>query len=235
MSINPNAKVINITDVSATLSITLTSDYSTAETLDFRVWASLAPSITVFSGTITIPAGSVTGDTVTADITELDPSTDYLLRVNEPPMASATFTTKATGYDTPRAATQEQWEDLVARIKDLAPSNLFDTLYSDSTGTTGTVTLSSSAAGYARMKIFYKDNNDAESCTEVYSPNGKTVYLAVARSSDAIYLKCRNVTISGTSITNAQVPRESALRDQEYPAVTETNNIYVVRVEGWKF
>ena len=49
----------------------------------------------------------------------IDANTEYdiSLKVNDAAVADPiTVTTKATGYDTPRTATQEQWEDLADRV-----------------------------------------------------------------------------------------------------------------------
>lgn len=65
--------------------------------------------------TMTGGISSVTSDSEgIASFTGLTASTSYTASATN---GSVTFTTKATGYNTPRAATQEQWEDLAERVE----------------------------------------------------------------------------------------------------------------------
>lgn len=79
-------------------------------------------------------------------------------------------------------------------------------LYSNSSGTTGTVTLSSSASNFSYLEIFlYKDNTSGWWSVKVPSPNGKVVQVGTqyytAASSVGIQMIGKTVTISGTTIT----------------------------------
>lgn len=74
---------------------------------------------TVFTDSIIDP-GMSAGDVVTTPVTGLTANTAYSVTFTEAGNNVAdpiTFTTKKIGYDEPRTATQEQWEDLAARIK----------------------------------------------------------------------------------------------------------------------
>lgn len=111
-------------------------------------------------------------------------------------------------------------------------------LYNSSTGTTGTVSLSVSAANYNHMRIYFgmKGSNNtwqAYSSVDVYSPNGKKVAISVITppSSNTFYVYEGLANISGTSITRSGgygwVMNDDCGMAQNY------NYIYIVRVEGW--
>lgn len=110
-----------VTDTTIELVLTLDAATTTATSVTF----SLAD--TQISETVTIPTGSSAGDEITGIMSGLTPSTTYhplITNITGPdsPYALAPFspegvTTKATGYNDPRTATQEQWEDLAARVK----------------------------------------------------------------------------------------------------------------------
>ena len=78
------------------------------------------------------------------------------------------------------------------------------TLYNNSSGTTGTVTLSETAANFSRIDIFFSKAGSYFNTTTVYSPNGKNVSLLTAYIMDSkkdSQLQMPTVYISGTSIT----------------------------------
>ena len=62
-------------------------------------------------------ASATTNASGVASFTGLAPSTSYTASVTSGNTFTTTFTTKATGYDNPKTATQEQWENLATRIK----------------------------------------------------------------------------------------------------------------------
>lgn len=79
-------------------------------------------------------------------------------------------------------------------------------LYDSTSGTTGTVTLSSSAANFSYLEIFlYKDNTSGWWSVKVPSPNGKVVQVGTTYYTNAsgvgLQVIGKTVTISGTSIT----------------------------------
>ena len=79
-------------------------------------------------------------------------------------------------------------------------------LYSSTGGTSGTVTLSYSAANYSYIEIFYMDNNsNGHNSMKIYSPNNKKIDISAIEPSDAsasrTYIRRTLYTISGTSIT----------------------------------
>lgn len=77
-------------------------------------------------------------------------------------------------------------------------------LYNNTSGTTGTVTLSQSAANFTYLEIFFNCQGNACSSVKVYSPNGKKVQLQQtfwAEGTTTSQTDFETVTISGTSIT----------------------------------
>lgn len=105
-----------------------------------------------------------------------------------------------------------------------------DTLY-NSTATENAVTLSASAANYTMMEIYFRDNDSHYNSTKVFSPNGKTVNLSMAtnKTSGQNNYKRREVTISGTSITNQSYGEQDG-----GATATSTNHIYIYAVVGYK-
>ena len=78
-------------------------------------------------------------------------------------------------------------------------------LYNNSSGTTGTVTLSETAANFNYLEIFYCDNNSREHRSiKIANPNGKTITLDTIEPYDAdknMYIRTTSYTINNTSIT----------------------------------
>lgn len=106
-----------------------------------------------------------------------------------------------------------------------------DTLYNNATGTTGTVTLSTSAANYSMMEIFFRDNDSHCSSVKLFSPNGRTACLSMSTgtTNGGMNHKRREVTVSGTSITT------QSYAEQAYDGtITTVNHIYIIAVVGYR-
>ena len=113
-------------------------------------------------------------------------------------------------------------------------------LYSNSSGTTGTVTLSDSSANYSYLEIFlYKDSTSGWWSVKVPAPNGKVVQVGTqyyaGASNVGIQMIGKTVTISGTTITpgtefymnfNSSTGAVAALGGQ--------TSIKIMRVIGYK-
>ena len=114
----------NVTDVSFDIVITANVATTGIRTLALKVEDASAPGTgTSFmltdtgmaqGATKTFPVG---GDGGAGIVINANTEYNISLKVNNVDVADPiTVTTKATGYDTPRTATQEQWEDLAGRV-----------------------------------------------------------------------------------------------------------------------
>lgn len=110
----------NLTDTSVSLVMTLTSNYDSDTVVSFSFQQGGSSGQTVYTTSATILSGAQTGDEITTDIGDhLTASTTYYVAATISGgvlVDDLTITTKATGYNTPRTATQEQWEDLANRV-----------------------------------------------------------------------------------------------------------------------
>ncbi len=128
-------------------------------------------------------------------------------------------------------------EDFNNRINTLKPVILYDNL----SGTTGTVTLSQSAANFNYLKIFFKDDDNEYGYENIYSPNGKYASLSIStiRQNSEGNIKGKTILINGTNITigvfnnNAERYGELIIGSSNIN-VQSNNKIYITRVEGYK-
>lgn len=111
-------------------------------------------------------------------------------------------------------------------------------LYDNSTGTNGTVTLSQTASNFTYLEIFYKISQSETSykSATIYSPNGKYVNLeAVLRASNQTvnYIFSTIYSISGKTMTVKWSGRSYFYNDSKNSISTD-NGINIVKVVGWK-
>ena len=110
-------------------------------------------------------------------------------------------------------------------------------LYNDANGTTGTVTLSQSAAGFDYMRIYFSKNGDssARSSVDVYNPDGKHVSLILINPYDDsdVQVVGKAVTVSGTSITNYRREAFANTNGGGYWVTTTNQTVSIYRVEAW--
>ena len=117
--------------------------------------------------------------------------------------------------------------------KDMSGTNVPVVLYNDATGTNGSVTLSSSAANYTYLEIFYRGNDSQYSSVKVFEPDGKQVSMLVSLTyNNQIYFKQKIVTISGTSISNKNYS-QGWFNNSNQQGWSADNNIYITRVLGY--
>lgn len=113
-----------------------------------------------------------------------------------------------------------------------------DVLFNNPTQSlTGGITLSSSAADYNHMRIYFRTNDDEHSSVDVYNPNNKKVVLSAnhftATTGIAMYAKSKTVLISGTSI-NTHFGDASVSGEAQIGGTTKRGDyIAIVRVEAW--
>jgi len=130
------------------------------------------------------------------------------------------------------AGTWGSWED-VYRCK---------SLYDNSSGTTGTVTLSETSANFEYLEIFYSyyaGSMDMYNSVKIYSPNGKIAMLIGSYDNGTrLYHEVARYTISGTSITRSNATRWRFGTGGENSTRTNTTSsdpsIKVVKVIGYR-
>lgn len=120
-------------------------------------------------------------------------------------------------------------------------------LYDNSSGTTGTVTLSQSASDFYYLEIFYKDNQSVKyNSSKVDSPNGKSIglnifghWLGDNNDSACTDIRIREIIISGNSITTATNNGTNrtgyvSIDEANIQAHDNNNYIYITKVVGYK-
>lgn len=108
-------------------------------------------------------------------------------------------------------------------------------LYSNTSGSAGTIQLSDSAVNYDKFYIEFIDNDGTVSSKEITSPNGKSVYLSITYPSSVSYKKDVIVSISGTSITPTTYSTITFRSGQSPTIANTTNYIYITKVIGFKY
>lgn len=106
--------------------------------------------------------------------------------------------------------------------------------YDNPNGDNGNITLDYDASDYNHCIILYRTNDTDEpvNSVRVDDPDGKNVMLMGVQpytSTSRCYLKYKKVTISGTSITNVSYS-EIEIRNNVSPALSNNNNIYILKV-----
>lgn len=108
-------------------------------------------------------------------------------------------------------------------------------LYNNSSGTTGTVTLSQTANNFNYLEIFFSASDRANyGSVKVQNPNGKTVNLTAIKYSGTTYgtyLYMSDVTISGTSLTRSNNGWQYTLSDSY---ASTSNYVVIHKVIGYK-
>lgn len=155
-------------------------------------------------------------------------STANLLDINLNTAINGNFS-QTNGNVTLDATSKQAW------LTALAP----DVLYNNTSGTNSTITLSSSAANYDHMTIYYKyGSSDVYSSVDLYEPDGKNVNLFIGGTgNDTGYFWPTgwDITISGASITTRATNRYYAATSVTANSVTtsKTNALVITRVEAW--
>lgn len=108
-------------------------------------------------------------------------------------------------------------------------------LYNNTSGATGTITLSQSAANFSFLRIYAMTSSENYRVSvDVYSPDGKTAYLLGGwQSGTNINYKSACVSISGTNITRAS-NGFFAIGNGDSATVNDSNVILILRVDGYK-
>ncbi|MEE0865504.1 MAG: hypothetical protein U0L98_01705 [Clostridia bacterium] len=131
------------------------------------------------------------------------------------------------------------YEEIRQHIQDIDDESIFvlksdmRVLYSNTTGTTGNVTLSDSVANYDYIEIQCKRTGFIYSSGKIYNANGKTISLTASNATEEhIYLYSKLIQINGNTITAVR-SKLMYLNDQMQAFVTDNDN-YITRVVGYK-
>ena len=113
-------------------------------------------------------------------------------------------------------------------------------LYDDPAGISdGTITMKKSASEFSYIEIYYMTNDGEHLFTKVSNPDGKEVTLQQikARSDASVYLKAKNVIISGDTITNSEnnvISGEYDILGDGTLRFIENNCIYITKIVGYR-
>ena len=113
------------------------------------------------------------------------------------------------------------------------------TLYDNSTGTNGNVTLSETSANFSYIDIQFRssEGNDYVGCQRIYNPNGKyasLMYAYAGNDNGTVYFKMRNIYINGNSIITAATNRYSEVKLTSSTSASKVNQIYITKVMGYR-
>ena len=118
----------------------------------------------------------------------------------------------------------------------IAHSSICTSLYDNSSGTNGTVTLSQTANNFNYLEIFYvtKHNTNTYGSVKIFEPNGKIVNLVATYCKDTtygVYVYAKDVQISGTTITVSKAGWQYIGSDRY---IGSSDYIYITKVVGYK-
>lgn len=122
--------------------------------------------------------------------------------------------------------------DLEKKIKEL--EKLIPTvLWEGETNNPNEITLSDSISNYKRLKIFFRDNDSQLGSTEVYNNNLNSVRVSLQshyNESQWFNLKMKSIVITDKTVGDIGVA-EYEFGSQ---TISYNNNIFIMRVEGYK-
>jgi hypothetical protein len=129
-------------------------------------------------------------------------------------------------------------ETNIANLTNVVP----DSLYTNASGSNGTITLSSSAANYSYIEIFFGSGSGGYGSVKVADPNTKNVPLVIfwtgvyTSSYQAVYMDTRTVAINGTSIStlDTRYYHQAIKYNGTLGEYSHDNNIYITKVLGYK-
>lgn len=112
----------------------------------------------------------------------------------------------------------------------------YKALYSNASGTTGTVALSETAANFSMLEIFFRTNDGDTSSVRVWAPNGKVANLSSSRitaAAGAGWTKSKQISISGTTLAYTGYAGESGIGSNA-GGTNYVGSILICYVLGWK-
>lgn len=122
--------------------------------------------------------------------------------------------------------------DLEKKIKEL--EKLIPTvLWEGETNNPNEITLSDSISNYKRLKIFFRDNDSQLGSTEVYNNNLNSVRVSLQshyNESQWFNLKMKSIVITDKTVGDIG----AAEYEFGSQTISYNNNIFIMRVEGYK-
>lgn len=108
-------------------------------------------------------------------------------------------------------------------------------LYDNSTGSSGTITLSDSSANYSYLEIFFRNGDSFYNSVKVYSPNNKKICLStpfINQNSSVLNFASSIKSISENTISTSYYGEAQILSGGNN--VSTNNNIYITKIIGHK-
>ena len=121
------------------------------------------------------------------------------------------------------------------KIRDSA--NWGVSLFDNSSGTTGAVPLSESAANFSYLEIAYTKNGQIYSTGKIPSPNQKEIHLGIGQwfsFASSVQMGYEACTVSGTSITRGTYYFMNTSTGGGVLAGNSTNDIAIFKVIGYR-
>ncbi len=122
--------------------------------------------------------------------------------------------------------------DLEKRIKELEKL-IPITLWEGETNNPNEITLSESISNYKRLKIFFRDNDSQLGSTEVYNNNLNSVRVSLQshyNESQWFNVKMKSIVITDKTVGGIG----AAEYDFGSQTISYNNNIFIMRIEGYK-
>lgn len=112
-------------------------------------------------------------------------------------------------------------------------------LYDNSSGTTGTVTLSESVANFSYLELFFKDSSYGYyNNIRIYSPNGKNVVLSTSHvfsQSGTIMVSTRRIKFSETTVSNySGTNNDYGHLNSWNNSISTDNRISITKIIGYR-
>lgn len=156
-------------------------------------------------------------------------------------MAQITYANKVKLDDDPsiqainkvRDVDMNEIKEVVNQNDDDFQNTLPTVLYSDSSGTTGNVTLLDDSNNYSYFEIFFK-KDDYQSSNKVGSGYASLIAHYTNVQSNTTYIDFKNVLIAGTTITVLSFQEWYNNWGTTGMTAGNTNGIYITKVLGYK-
>jgi len=130
--------------------------------------------------------------------------------------------------------TSKSLKELQEQVDKLTPVNL----YYNYDGTTGNVTLNDDVNNYNYIEIFFRNNDNYYNSTRIYmdKPTDQRVYLGAhhAWGSGSVFTKMKIIQISGNKMNVFNSYYSQLELRNNTVILTQSNNIYITRVDGYK-